>query len=197
MLDNNLIEQLKTVFGKLENNVELVYKRSAHSSQNELIEMLTDVASTSDKITLSQIDEVADYPQFFLKYNNIPNGVQFFGIPNGHEFSSLIIAILNSDGKGKIPDESILNRIKNLKGSISLRTIISLTCENCPDVVQSLNLMAIINPNFKHTMVDGAFIQDEITKLGIQGVPSVMNNDKLSHGKKKILLANLLHYKNK
>jgi alkyl hydroperoxide reductase subunit F len=184
MLDNNLIEQLKTVFGKLENNVELVYKRSAHSSQNELIEMLTDVASTSDKITLSQIDEVADYPQFFLKYNNIPNGVQFFGIPNGHEFSSLIIAILNSDGKGKIPDESILNRIKNLKGSISLRTIISLTCENCPDVVQSLNLMAIINPNFKHTMVDGAFIQDEITKLGIQGVPSVMNNDKLlSSGK--------------
>jgi alkyl hydroperoxide reductase subunit F len=105
-------------------------------------------------------------------------------VPGGHEFTSLVLAILNADGKGKLPDEMILERVKRLKGPIHLRTFISLTCENCPEVVQALNLMALHHPNFSHTMIDGGIKQDEVQRLNIQGVPSVMSGDTLlSSGK--------------
>jgi len=191
MLDANMIEQLKGVFGKLENVVELIHDDSAHAKQNELVEMLNEISSTSDKIVLSSSGQKADYPKFHLKYNSKENGIRFSGIPGGHEFTSLVLAILNSDLKGKLPDEMIQERIKNLKGNISLKTYISLSCENCPDVVQALNLMAILKDDFTHEMVDGEFVQDEIERLKIQGVPSVMDGDELvSSG--KISFADLL-----
>lgn len=191
MLDANMIEQLKGVFGKLENVVELVYDESEHAKQGELVEMLNEISSTSDKIALSASGNKADYPKFLLKYNSQENGIRFSGIPGGHEFTSLVLAILNSDLKGKLPDEMIQTRIKNLKGPISLKTYISLSCENCPDVVQALNLMAILKDDFTHEMVDGEFVQDEIESLKIQGVPSVMDRDQLvSSG--KISFADLL-----
>ncbi|MCB0370296.1 MAG: alkyl hydroperoxide reductase subunit F, partial [Bdellovibrionales bacterium] len=180
MLDLQLIEQLKNVFTKLENSIELVYSPSTHKDQVTLLEMLNDVASTSSQITLKAKDGVGALdipPQFSIYYKGIETGVSFKGIPTGHEFTSLIVAILNVDGKGKLPDESMVQRIKNLKGPIRLRTYISLTCENCPDVVQALNLMAFIHPDFKHEMVDGAYVQDEVTQLGIQGVPSVFKDN--------------------
>jgi alkyl hydroperoxide reductase subunit F len=188
MLDNNIIEQLKTVFQKLENNVELVYSKSNHADQKQLVEMLNDISLTSNKIVLRENNLSTDAPSFHIEYNGNPNGISFLGIPSGHEFTSLILAILNSDGKGKLPDEMILNRIKRLKGPIELRTFISLTCENCPEVVQALNLMSIVHENFKHTMVDGLYTQDEIKSLGIQGVPSVIGNGKLlSSGKTQLV----------
>ena len=179
MLDNNIIEQLKTVFSKLENTVELVYDLSEHADQNNLVEMLGEIGSTSQYIEVKSSKESADIPHFHIEYKGMKNGIAFKGIPTGHEFTSLILAILNSDGKGKFPDEKIAQRIKNLKGPIDLRTFISLTCENCPDVVQTLNQMAIIHGNFKHEMIDGAYTQDEIAKLNIQGVPSVVVDSKL------------------
>ena len=183
MLDKNILEQLTTVFGKLENEVELVYSKSSHADQKDLVELLEQVASTSTNITVRPTlnDHVAPFPQFHIEYDKKPNGINFKGIPNGHEFTSLIVAILNSDGKGKMPDALVSQRIKRLKGPVEIRTFISLTCENCPDVVQILNQMAIIHGNFKHTMIDGAYTQDEIQKLNIQGVPSVMVNDKLTY----------------
>ena len=181
MLDSNILEQLKSVFGKLENNVDLVYSESAHADQKDLVQMLEQVASTSTNITVRPAvgEHKAPFPQFHIEYNKKPNGIIFKGIPSGHEFTSLILAILNSDNKGKFPDEQVSARIKRLKGPVEIKTFISLTCENCPDVVQTLNQMAVIHGNFKHTMTDGAYTQDEITKLGVQGVPSVMINDKL------------------
>ena len=108
--------------------------------------------------------------------------IKFRGIPNGHEFTSLLLAILNSDGKGKnIPDGSLQKRIAALKGPIRLTTYVSLTCTNCPDVVQALNLMAILNDNIEHEMVDGAINQAEVEALHIQGVPSVYADGKLIH----------------
>lgn len=181
MIDSNLVEQLKNVFLKLENNVELVYSFSDHEDQNKLLDFLNDVAETSNKITVvpSRSNLKSSIPEFHLEYNKMPNGISFKGIPTGHEFTSLILAILNSDNKGKFPDEYIQNRIKKLKGPIELKTYISLTCENCPDVVQTLNLFAIIHGNFKHQMIDGAYVQNEISELNIQGVPSVISNNKL------------------
>lgn len=187
MLEQNIIDQLKTVFEKLESKVTLSLKHSSHPNQDELQQMLTQVANTSALIEVESNNQSSNIPEFSLK----DQAVHFRGIPSGHEFTSLILAILNSDGKGKFPDEMILQRIRALKGPIHLKTYISLSCENCPDVVQALNMMAIIHQDFTHTMIDGAYEQDEIIRLGIQGVPSVVSNDKLiSAG--KISLVDLL-----
>ncbi len=180
MLDQNIIEQLKSVFEKLETKVTLKLNTSSHANQAELEKMLEQVASTSSLIELVNSDVETDVPEFSIQDKN----VKFRGIPSGHEFTSLILAILNSDGKGKFPDEMIINRIKALKGPINLKTYISLSCENCPDVVQALNMMAFLHQDFTHTMIDGAYEQDEISRLGIQGVPSVVSNEKqISAGK--------------
>lgn len=182
MLDSAINDQLKAVFGKLEGTVDFVFEPSNHADQAQLVEFLNDVANTSDKLTAREGKGAeSPVPRFHLEHNGVPNGLSFLGIPSGHEFTSFILAILNSDGKGKLPDEQIVARIKRIKGPIHLRTFISLTCENCPDVVQALNLMALLHPDFKHEMVDGGYVQDEITTLGVQGVPSVAAGELLIH----------------
>lgn len=191
MLDQDTLNQLKEVFSKLENEVELVLSSSDHEDFASLEEMLSLVASTSDKIKLTNETTKASAPEFYLKYNGNKNGIRFLGIPGGHEFTSLILAILNSDAKGKIPDAAIISRIKKLKGPVRIKTFISLSCENCPDVVQALNLMAIFHSDFEHQMIDGQYAQDEIKSLGIQGVPSVIVDGKLIHSG-KIQFADLL-----
>ena len=123
MLDQNIIEQLKSVFEKLEKKVTLSLNSSVHANQAELEQMLEQVADTSSLIELVKSDKKTQAPEFSLLGTN----VHFRGIPSGHEFTSLILAILNSDGKGKFPDDMILNRIKALKGPISLKTYISLS----------------------------------------------------------------------
>ena len=184
MLDVNILEQLKTVFGNLENEITLVVAKSDHENQKDLLELATELTSTSDKIVLTESEERSDIPKLSLNYQGRPSGITFLGIPGGHEFTSLVLAILNADGKGKLPDDSIIHRVKRLKGPIQLRTFISLECENCPEVVQALNLMSLFRADFKHTMIDGSLVQEEVKRLGIQGVPSVMNGDKLiSSGK--------------
>lgn len=184
MLDTNMIAQLRTVFEKLDAKVVLSYHQSSHKDQAQLMEMLEQVVATSEKIELKSNSQLRDFPSFFIEGTNI----SFSGIPSGHEFTSLILAILNTNGKGKFPDEMILNRIKSLKGPINLKTYISLTCENCPDVVQALNIMSLVHEDFGHEMIDGAYVQDEIKKLNIQGVPSVISGSKLvSSGKVSLI----------
>jgi len=184
MLDIATKEQLRTIFAELQNSYTFgISVAPQHESKNELIELLNDVADCSDKITCTIKD--SDDLKFSLLKNGENTGVAFRGVPNGHEFTSLLMAILNSDNKGKnIPDEAICNRIKSLKGPIELTTYVSLTCTNCPDVVQALNLMAILNPNISHEMVDGAIYQEEVEALKIQGVPAVFANNKLLHSGK-------------
>lgn len=181
MLDLEMKEQLKSVFEALEQSVELVYNECLHENQSELVAMLNDVASTSDKIKSRSSGQNSTAPSFHIERSGKPCGIYFRGIPGGHEFTSFILAILNSDGKGKMPDSGLAARIRNLKGPIRIQTFISLTCENCPEVVQALNQMSLLHPDFQHEMVDGAYAQDEIDKLGIQGVPSVIVNSKMIH----------------
>jgi len=184
MLDSQIKKQLQSVYKQLESDFELLYDDSEHEKQAELLEMIKDVASTSDRIQVKPSGQKASVPQFSLSINGKKNGISFKGIPGGHEFTSLVLAILNSDGKGKLPDKGFVNRVQRLKGPIQLKTYISLSCENCPEVVQSLNIMATMHDDFSHEMIDGAFVQDEISALGIQGVPSVMHGDQLvSSGK--------------
>ncbi len=182
MFDSDLKEQLTEAFKSLANTVTLVIAQSNHDDQSQLIEMLEGLASVNNKIQLKKpSDYKADFPQFFIEKNSKPVGITFKGIPGGHEFTSLILAILNTDGKGKLPDVVIQNRIKKIKGPVRIQTFISLTCENCPDVVQALNQMALLHPDFQHEMIDGGYVQDDIEKLGIQGVPSIVVNNKMIH----------------
>lgn len=192
MLDSELKAQLSSVFEQLSETVELLYYATNHPDQKDLLSMLNDIGSTSNKIIVKPFEgKQSESPEFeihsqnyFSQFNTRETGISFKGIPNGHEFSSLIIAILNADGKGKFPDEGIKARIKNIKGPIHLKTYISLTCENCPDVVQALNQMAVLHGNLTHQMIDGAYTQAEIQKLNIQGVPSVICDGKLIHSGK-------------
>lgn len=191
MLDSQMIKQLEEIYASLEGSVELCYKKSSHSKQQELIEMLTLLATTSEKISVVEQLDCSEVPSFSLKHNGQNVGISFSGIPGGHEFTSLVLAILNSDKKGKLPDDLLLSKMARIKGPIHLKTFVSLSCENCPEVVQSLNLVSIFNSNISHEMIDGSFFQQEINRLGIQGVPSVMDNDQLiSAG--KIELSGLL-----
>ena len=181
MLESALKEQLKGIFAGLEANFTFdISVSSSHENKTELLELLGDVADCSDHITCS-VNE-GEALKFTLLRNGDRTGITFRGIPNGHEFTSLLLAILNLDGKGKnFPDEAVCNRVKALKGPIHLTTYVSLTCTNCPDVVQALNAMVTLNPAITHEMVDGALYQDEVDALKIQGVPSVFADGKMLH----------------
>jgi alkyl hydroperoxide reductase subunit F len=181
MLDTSLKEQLQTLFTDLNAHYVLdVAVSSQHESREELLELLNDFAACSDKISI-RLREGKGL-EFSLLKNGENTGIKFRGIPNGHEFTSLLLAILNCDGKGKnFPDEAITKRVKALKGNISLTTYVSLSCTNCPDVVQALNLMALLNENIRHEMVDGAINQEEADALKIQAVPAVYADGQLLH----------------
>ena len=181
MLDPALVAQLKDVFSSLEAEYTLVVRPGAGSHQEELEALLGDVASASPKIRVLVQGQPVDTVGFELLQNGAPTGVRFRGVPGGHEFTSLVLAILNADGKGKLPDDGIRRRVRALRGPIDLRTYISLSCTNCPDVVQALNLMALLHGDFRHEMVDGGLAEAEVTRLGIQAVPAVFAGDQLLH----------------
>lgn len=187
MLDSSLIEQLKSIFAPLVCKYTFFAKGDrADSSFIELEEMLIDVASTSDNIDY-RFEEASDL-QFSLLRNGVDMGVIFRAIPSGHEFSSLLLAVMNADGKGKtLPDEHTTKRIAAIDESVKLTTYMSLTCTNCPDVVQSLNQIAILNSNITHEAVDGGIYTDEVESLNIQAVPTVYANGELLHVGKSTL----------
>lgn len=181
MLGNEFIEQLRTLFVNLSSSYTLVIKAdSTHESYTQLVEILADFSSCSDKITCS-IEE-GEAIAFSILKEGEPTGITFRAVPSGHEFTSLILAVLNADGKGKnLPDDFTTSRIKALRGVINLTTYMSLTCTNCPDVVQALNIMALLNKGISHQAVDGAIYQEEVETLHIQAVPTVYADGKQLH----------------
>ena len=186
MLDSNIIDQLKTYFADFGHRITLSMADSTHPKQSELQEMLIAIAQTSDKISVSSSGGSSDTPWFTVLRDGKQTGMNFAGIPGGHEFTSLIVAILNAAGRGKLPDAGLSARIKKLRPGV-VRTFISLSCENCPDVVQALNQIALIHGSIQHTMIDGEFQQEELARLGAQGVPSVFIGDKLLHSGRSTL----------
>lgn len=181
MIDAALKDQLSGIFAGLEAEYTFDVKvHSAHESRGELLELLEDVVNCSDRIHCRVAD--GDGLEFTILKNGNETGVKFRAVPNGHEFTSLLLAILNHDGKGKnFPDEAVCNRVRALKGEIHLSTYLSLTCTNCPDVVQALNMMTTLNSRIRHEAVDGAINQAEVEAMKVQGVPSVFADGKLIH----------------
>lgn len=183
MLETSIIDQVRSIFQQLEYNYTFhITYHPSHGQAQELVDLLNDVAACSDKLSCRLSETDKPLLEFSLEKEGIDTGVKFCGIPNGHEFTSLLLAVLNADGKGKnLPDESIARRIKALQGPIRLQTYVSLTCTNCPDVVQALNIMALLSPQITHEMVDGGIFQEEVEALKIQAVPSVYANGKPLH----------------
>ncbi len=181
MLDNSTKEQLRGIFDALKSeytfDIELA---PSHDNRDELIELLGDVAECSDKISL--IERVGDNLSFTILKDNNPTGIIFRAVPNGHEFNSLLLAILNADGVGKnFPDEFTIKRIKALKTPIKLSTYMMLTCTKCPDVVQALNIMSIYNEGITHEAVDGNIYLEEARALNVHAVPAVYADGEQIH----------------
>ncbi len=181
MLDQGIKDQLTTHFATLSSSLTLALYHGTNPKQPELRELLAEVASCSDKIILAELPEDVTGVQFDVLRDGRATGIRFRGVPGGHEFTSLIVALLNSDGKGKLPDEGIRRRVKALKGPVRLRTYVSLSCTNCPDVVQALNQMALMHADFRHEMIDGELAENDIQALGIQGVPAVVSGGAIVH----------------
>lgn len=186
MLDKDILEQVKGVFASLENDYtfKMTYQCDMEGAK-DMIEFLKDFTSTSDKLSFVSEKTSIKTLKFVILKNKKETGITFRGIPNGHEFTSLLLAVLNADGKGKnIPDEAILRRVAAINTPIHIQTYVSLTCTNCPDVVQAFNVMALTNPNITHEMIDGALFQDEVNAKHIQGVPAVFIDNELFHSGK-------------
>lgn len=175
MLDQEILQQLKGIFAKIKSQITFSMQSKGESEVSaEMASFLDDVASTSDKFAVQKVEADVEAPTFEIVRDGIPTGVRFCGIPNGHEFTTLLLAVLNADGQGKnLPDEALCARIRALKGPVKLRTFVSLTCTNCPDVAQALNVIALLNPGVENTVTDGAVVPELVEELNIQSVPTV------------------------
>lgn len=181
MLEQSQKEQLSKLFSELESDYVFdISVHQEHSARLNLIELLEDTASCSGKISC-RIKEGEDL-EFRLLKDGMDTGICFQAVPGGHEFTTLILAVLNADGKGKnMPDERLRKRIASLQNTAVITSYVSLTCTNCPDVVQALNIIALINPHICHTIVDGALHPEIVERLNIQAVPSVFIGEELFH----------------
>ena len=178
-LDLAIKNQLQEYMTRLVNPIKLVAYVDENSSSNEMIEMLEEVAFLSEKITLSkEADASKRIPSFEINREKEITGITFAGIPSGHEFTSFVLALLQASGYPVKIDAEKIEQIKNIKDKFHFETYISLSCHNCPDVVQALNVMSIINPNISHVMIDGALFQKEVEDKQIMAVPTIYLNGK-------------------
>ncbi|HEX5689662.1 MAG TPA: alkyl hydroperoxide reductase subunit F, partial [Roseiflexaceae bacterium] len=146
-------------------------------ASSEMLKLLEDIAGLSSKITLLwRKDTNERTPSFAITRVDSDIKIRFAGIPLGHEFTSLVLALLQAGGHPPKVDAATVEQIRGLEGEFKFETYISLSCQNCPDVVQALNLLAVLNPNVSSTMIDGALFQDEVQAREIMAVPSVYLN---------------------
>ncbi len=179
MLDTNLKTQLKAYLEKVTQPFEIVASLDDGEKSREMLSLLQDIAGLSDKITLNTDGDDARKPSFSLNRIGGNISLRFAGIPMGHEFTSLVLALLQVGGHPSKTAPEVIEQIKALDGDYRFETYFSLSCQNCPDVVQALNLMAVLNPNVKHVAIDGALFQDEVEARQIMSVPSIYLNGEL------------------
>ena len=194
MLNSTMISQIKPHLAQLNNAVELVVFSDNSAKAKELETLAYQLTEISDLLTLSveqQGHSNERYPSLLIRSVEKGTEVRFAGVPMGHEFTSLILALLQQGGHPlKISAEEI-EQIKALEGEYTFETFISLSCQNCPDVVQALNLMASINPAIKPVMIDGAVFADEAEQRNVLSVPAVyLNGEAFSQG--RVTLSDIL-----
>ncbi|MGM0535413.1 MAG: alkyl hydroperoxide reductase subunit F [Pseudomonadota bacterium] len=184
MLDDNLKTQLKAYLAKVTQPFEIVASLDDGAKSKELHGLLTDIVGLTDKITLKLDGQDARRPSFALNRPGEETGVVFAGLPMGHEFTSLVLALLQVGGHPPKASDEVVEQIKGLEGELRFETYFSLSCQNCPDVVQALNLMAILNPGVHHVAIDGALFKDEVDERQIMSVPSIyLNGEPFDQGR--------------
>jgi len=184
MLDANIKGQLNAYLEKLQAPIELIATLDSSAKSAELSSLLEDIASLSPKVSLRTDGNARFAPSFSVGKHDQPARIEFAGIPMGHEFTSLVLALLHSGDHPPKQEPSTLEQIKAIEGEFYFEVFVSLSCHNCPDVVQAVNLMAALNPNISATMIDGALFQTEVDTRQIMAVPSVyLNGEHFGQGR--------------
>lgn len=176
MLDDNLKTQLATYLQRVTQRVELVASLDDREASAEMRELLAEIAELSPLISARFDGQDARRPSFSISRTGADMGVRFAAIPMGHEFTSLVLALLQAGGHPPKLEAEVIEQIRALDGDFAFETYMSLTCHNCPDVVQALNLMAVLNPRIRHVAIDGGLFQDEVDQRQIMAVPMVFLN---------------------
>lgn len=177
MLDTSLKGQLQAYLERVVYPLQINASVDDSANSQEMLDLLNDIVELTDKITLNvSRDDNERKPSFGINRIGANMGVRFAGIPMGHEFTSLVLALLQAGGHPPKVEAEVIDQIKAIEGKFEFETFISLSCHNCPDVVQALNLMAVLNPNIRHVMIDGALFQAEVNERQIMGVPAVYVN---------------------
>ena len=183
MLDPALSSQLKTHLEKLTQPIVLVARTDDGAKSTELLELLDEIATLSDRITVERAEGDGGTgdrrPSFDIVRAGTDISVTFAGIPMGHEFTSLVLALLHVGGHPSNAAAEVIEQVRDLEGEYHFETYFSLSCQNCPDVVQALNLMSVLNPNIHHTAIDGALFQAEVDERQVMAVPTVFLNGEM------------------
>ncbi|MEO8278596.1 MAG: alkyl hydroperoxide reductase subunit F [Ideonella sp.] len=180
MLDANLISQLSAYLERVRRPFEIVASLDDSAAANEMRELLEQIAGLSPLISLRSDGTATRRPSFALQADgDAAARIEFAAIPMGHEFTSLVLALLQVGGHPPKIEAELIEQIKALDGDFAFETYMSLSCHNCPDVVQALNLMAVLNPRIRSTTIDGALFQDEVTQREIMAVPTIYLNGKV------------------
>jgi len=186
MLDNETKSQLKQYLELLESDIEFKASLDDSESSKKVKEFLTGVCELSPRLSLVEAP-LTRKPSFEVNQPGQTSGVAFAGLPLGHEFSSFILAVLQVSGRSPKVEESIVKAIQKISQPLSFETYVSLTCHNCPDVVQALNIMSVLNPLVSHTMIEGGMYQEEVDKKKVMAVPTVfLNGEEFSSGRMEI-----------
>jgi len=187
MLDNDLKTQLKAYLEKVVHPIELVASLDSGDASQEMLALLQDIQSLSERISLRLNGDDARKPSFAINRSGTDVGVRFAGIPMGHEFTSLVLALLQVGGHPPKVEQEVIDQVRHLEGEYVFETFMSLSCHSCPDTVQALNLMSVLNPNIKHVAIDGALFQDEVERRQVMAVPTVfLNGEPFDQGRMSI-----------
>jgi len=185
MLSNDILQAIKQYTASMEVPLTFVLQSGEHEKREELKTFLSDVASANELMKVEERETALRSPiSFLIEVDGKDTGIQFSGIPSGHEFNSLILAVLQATGTPLNLDQSLQNMVGKVSETLHFEVFIGLSCHNCPDVVQALNQFALLNDNISSEMIDGALFQDIINERDIQGVPSVyVNGELFANGK--------------
>ncbi|MES2271172.1 MAG: alkyl hydroperoxide reductase subunit F [Pseudomonadota bacterium] len=187
MLDANVKAQLKSYLVNITQPIELVASLDDGAKSREMLGLLEDIVSLTDKATLIRKDDDKRTPSFMIRRAGTDIGVRFAGLPMGHEFTSLVLALLQVGGHPSKAAQDVIEQVKNLEGDYAFETYFSLSCQNCPDVVQALNLMAVLNPRISHTAIDGALFQSEVDARKVMAVPTIfLNGEPFGQGRMEL-----------
>ncbi|MBO1512639.1 alkyl hydroperoxide reductase subunit F [Metabacillus bambusae] len=190
ILDADIKAQLAQYLELMEGNVLLKVSAGSDDVSRDMLALVDELATMSSKIKVEN-SELPKTPSFSVNRIGEDTGVTFAGIPLGHEFTSLVLALLQVSGRAPKVEQKVIDQIKSIKGEYHFESYISLSCHNCPDVVQALNLMSILNPGITHTMIDGAAFKEEVESKGIMAVPTVFLNGE-SFGSGRMSLEEIL-----